>query len=283
VIEKMKKVTKITPFSYMNYRLFLKAYYEHAKKHQRGFSFRSFSKKAGFASPNFLKRVVEGDRSLTTKSAIQVCVGLGLNKQESEFFKNLVAYNQSESSEEKQVFYKKILQSRKFSELKPMMKDQYEYYSSWYNPVVRELIVAKDFDGRLQSICNMIFPKISLKQVEKSVEVLERLGFVKKVAENKWQQSDSLVTAGAQVPSTILYNYHSSCLDVAKYLLFKGDPQRRDVSALTLGVAKERLPQIKKRIQEFRREILEMVSGDTNPDDVVLLSMQLVPLTVKGK
>lgn len=270
---------KIDLFLYMNYRKFLKDFYEHAKLHKRGFSFRSFSKRAGFGSPNFLKRVMEGERSLTEKSVVQVCVGLGLNKQETEFFKNLVAFNQAENNEEKNTYYRQLLQSQKYSKLKPMERDQYEYYSSWYHPVVRELIVSKRFDGQLESICKMIFPKISLKQVQKSVELLERLKFIKKIAEGQWEQSESLVTAGAQVSSVILYNYHSSILDLAKYQLFKGDYKKRDISALTLGVSKERLPQIKKRVQEFRREILQMVAEDTQPEEVVLLAMQLLPLT----
>lgn len=270
---------RINLFTYMNYRKYLKDWYEDAKKHRRGFSFRSFSKRAGFGSPNFLKRVMEGQRNLTDKSITQVAHGLGLNKQETEFFKNLVAFNQAESSKEKNKYYGQLLRSQKYSQLKPMEKDQYDYYSTWYHPVIRELIVSSHFNGSYERLAKQVYPAISTQQAKKSVELLERLNFIKKVDEDRWKQAQSLVTTGSEVFSLVLYNYHQNILELAKHQLFKTSGAKRDMSVLTLGIVKDRLPQLKKKMQEFRRQILEFVSEDTDPDEVVLLAMQLMPVT----
>lgn len=276
---KRKKTSKLDLFQYLNYRQFLKDYYQQAKESKTGFSFRSFSKKAGFGSPNFLKRVMDGDRNLTPESTEQMALGLELNKQETEFFNRLVLYNQADTHDEKDYHYTRLLRSQKLKKLKPMERDQYEYYSTWYHPVVRELIVTDQFNGDLEKLSEKIFPRVTLDQVEKSIELLERLQFIRKNKKGQWEQSDSLVTAGARVSSTILYNYHANVLDLAKHQLFKGDHNKRDISVLTLGVLKERLPQLKAKIQEFRKEVLEMVSDDDNPEEVVLLAMQLMPVT----
>ena len=55
--------------------------------------------------------------------------------------------------------------------------------------------------------------------------------------------------------------------------------ERRDISAMTLGVAKDRLPQIKRAIQQFRQEILKLVSEDHSPEEVVQVNIYMFPVT----
>ena len=59
--------------------------------------------------------------------------------------------------------------------------------------------------------------------------------------------------------------------------------ERRDVSSLTLGVVKSRLPQLKKMVQNFRQEVLKVVSEDENPEEVIQMNIQLFPLTREEK
>ncbi len=278
-----KTTTPINLFEYLDYRKFLKEWYEYHKKNTRGFSFRSFSKAAGFGSPNFLKRVMDGTRNLTASSLQGVMKGIGLNKQESEFFKCLVNFNQSESHEDKNLHYQKIITSQKFSRLKPLQKDQYEFCSTWYHPIIRELVVMEEFDGTPEWLAKTVRPSITPQLAKKSVELLERLQFIKKTGPKKWIQTEPVVTTGHEAISLTSLNYHKNVLDLVKHQLARTYPQERDVSALTLGVKKGRLPQIKKKIQEFRAEILQLVSEDASPEDVVLLSMQLLPVSHKGK
>ena len=96
-----RTASKINLFTYLDYRKFLKDWYTQAKKERSSFSFRVFSKRAGFESPNFFKLVMDGKRNLTAKSLPKFIVGLKLNKQEQEFFQSLVAYTQASTHEEK--------------------------------------------------------------------------------------------------------------------------------------------------------------------------------------
>ncbi|MFH1357318.1 MAG: TIGR02147 family protein [bacterium] len=274
-----QKNTNIDLFNYFDYRQFLKDWYEEQKKNTRGFSFRYFSEKAGFGSPNFLKRVIDGDRNLTESSLKAVINGVGLNKQESDFFTKLVHYNQAETHDEKNTYYHQVITSQKFSQLKPIEKDQYEFCSTWYHPIVRELIVSPDFDGTPEWIAKTVRPSITPGLAQKSIELLERLHFINKQKNGKWLQTDPVVTTGSEAASLISLNYHKNVLDLVKHQLTRTHPMERDVSALTLGVKKGRLTQLKKKIQEFRKDILKMVSEDDAPEEVVLLSMQLLPVS----
>ncbi len=269
----------INLFRYDDYRKFLKDWYNNAKASRGSFSFRTFSKRAGFKSTNIFKLVMDGDRNLTEESLPNFIKGLKLNKQEQEFFRNLVLFNQAKNHVQKDYHYQRLLQSRKFNKLKPIDKRHYEYCSTWYHAVVRELIVSNKFDGTAQWIVDRIRPALTLMQIEKSIDLLERLGFINKTDDGKWKQATPLLSTGSEVSSLILMNYHSNLLDLTKERLSNVLSTDRDISSMTLGVTKESLSVLKKRIQDFRKEIMKYVSTDTNPDNVVQLNIQMYPVT----
>ena len=276
----MRKNSSSVPlFNYLDYRQYLRDWYAKSKKSRASVSFRTFSKRAGFKSTNFFKLVMEGERNLTEESLLKFALGLSLNKQETEFFKNLVHFTQATTHAEKDTHYQQLIRSKKFSQLKPIDKQQYEYYSAWYHPVIRELIVSKNFDGTPTWVSRRLFPSVTEAQVEKSFEILEKLGLVEKTSQGQWKQTSTLLSTGAEVSSLVIMNYHKNLLDLTKEILEKVPSQQRDVSTMTLGVTKERLPQIKRKVQEFRQEILKLVSMDTEPEEVLQLNIQLFPVT----
>lgn len=270
---------KINLFEYRDYRIFLKDWYDKAKETKRSYSYRVFAKKAGFNSSNFLMLVMKGKRNLTEESLKKFIVGLNLNKQEQEFFRNLVFFNQSKTHEDKHFYYQRLVQSKKFSQLKPIEKQQYEYYSAWYHPVVRELVVSGEFDGTPEWIAKRLSPAVTPTQVTKSIELLESLGFIKKVGQNQWEQSSTIVSTGPELTSVVVHNYHKILMDLSKDVMDHLSMTNRDVSSMTLGVVRDRLPELKTRIREFRQEILKLVSDDTKPEEVVQLNIQFYPVT----
>lgn len=274
-----KASAKISVFHYQDYRKFLKDWYLNAKASRGSFSFRTFSKKAGFQSTNFLKLVMDGARNLTEESVAKFALALKLNKQEQEFFRNLVFFNQAKTHEQKNIYYQRLLQSKKYSELKPIEKNQYEYYSAWYHPVIRELAASKTFDGSAESISRQLFPEVTPAQVERSLQLLESLGFIEKIPDGRYRQASSLISTGAEVSSLVVFNYHKLLLSLCGEVLDRAAPSRRDISTMTLGIARGRLAQLKKKIQEFRQEILKLVADDDQPDEVVQLNIQLFPVT----
>ena len=150
--------------------------------------------------------------------------------------------------------FRALLKTRKLKELKPIDQAQYDYYNTWYHTVIRELVVAKDFDGTAEWISERLYPAVSPEQVNKSIELLEKLSLIEKTPDGQWQQVSSLASTGPEVKSLSVFNYHLNLLDLSKYVLDRLPAEQRDVSALTLGVSKKRLPELKEKIQEFRQE-----------------------------
>src|SRR3954468_7248338 len=100
-VQRPARKVDVRVYDFLDYRAYLRAHYEAAKRTQRSFSFRSFAKLAGLRSPNFLKLVIEGERNLGADSVPRFSVALGLEASEAEFFSDLVAFNQATSLADK--------------------------------------------------------------------------------------------------------------------------------------------------------------------------------------
>ena len=96
-------------FEYEDYRVFLGDLYSFYKVDKSYFSYRYFSKKAGFSSPNVLKLVIQGERNLTATSIEKFSRALKLTKSEDEFFAYLVQFNQANTEEERSWFAQKMV------------------------------------------------------------------------------------------------------------------------------------------------------------------------------
>ena len=266
-------------FGYLDYRKFLRDWFAAKKKERQPISYRLFSSRAGFTSPNFLKLVMDGERNLTEKSLAKFLVALKLNKKEEEFFRNLIFYNQAGDHEKKNYYYKRLMQSQNLTNVNLIRKEEYEFYSNWHHLVVRELVVHPRFDGTPEWISQKTNPKISPAQVEGSLVLLEKLGFIKKGEKNKWEQSTPIMSTGPEPKSHMIMEFHKQVLSLTHEMIDRIPPEKRDVSSVSLGISKDKIPLLKEKLREFRQELLKLVSDEKNPEEVVFLNMQLLPVT----
>ena len=265
-------------FDYQDYRAYLSDWFNNSKKSNRAMSFRYFAKKADLQSPNYLKLVMEVKRNLALEGISKFVQGLALNKMESQYFKHMVLYNQSINPDDALAHFQQMTRCQKFSRVRPLEKDQFDLYSEWYHPIIRELITAKGFDGTPQWLVKKINPKVSLSQVEKSLELQVRLGFLKK-ENNTYKQCDAYVTTGGEAMSLILLKYHQQLLRLCADQLPEIDQELRDISTLSIGIDRSRIKELKEKVKLFREDIIKSFTTDQPIDEVYLLNMQLIPVT----
>lgn len=111
-IMKDKTDFSLNVFNYIDYRHFLKDFYDYSKKINKKFSYRYFALKAGFSSSGFLHLVIDGKRNLSRKYIPRFAKAIGFNREERIYFDALVSFNQAEDAESKE-FYGKFLQDLK--------------------------------------------------------------------------------------------------------------------------------------------------------------------------
>ncbi len=266
-------------FAYLDYRKYLRDAREAMQAKDRKASFRAFAKEAGYSSPNFLQLVISGKRNLSPASLPGTIRALGLNKQESEFFANMVAFDQAVGFEEKNFHYQRMLRSRKFAEARPIERGQFEYLDQWYHPAVREMLVHKDYKGDPAWIALRLRPKVTVSQVEKSIQLLGKLGMIKSdPATGKWTQTEIQISTPAEIESLAVANYHRTVLKLAADSIEGFPSHARDLRSVTLGVPSSRYREIKAKIEGLWREILALSETDGAVEEIYQVNMQVFPL-----
>lgn len=269
-------------YDYLDYRAFLRDLFEYNKAENKNFSYRYFSRDAGFASPNFLKLVIDGQRNLTNTSIAKIAKGFRLRKQEREFFENLVFMGQASAHDEKNHYYRKMLSVRSYTDSHRLEKASYDYFSRWYYPAIREIITFDDRRHTPKQIADRLNPKITPKEAEKALELLLGLGLIKKDSTGRWEQSDKIISTGPEVRSLVISNYHREMLKLASDSIENCPSEERDITALTLSINREALADIKARMTSLRRELLELAGNDENSDQVYQINLQVFPLANQG-
>jgi len=265
-------------YKYLDYRVYLKALFEFKKHRYKYFSYRVFSRDAGFSSPNFLKLVIDGHRNLTSTSITKVAKGFKLNKKERDFFEALVFMNQSKTHDERNHYYQKMLSLKGYDRAKRIEKASYEYFSKWYYPAIREIVMLKGRPCKPEQIAEILNPKITWKEAEKALHLLEELGLVKEHPEGHWEQCDKAISTGPEIVSLVIANYHKEMLKLASESLERFPAEERDITALTISVKRKHLMEIKGKIASLRKELLELAVVDTEPDMVYQINFQVFPL-----
>jgi len=158
-------------------------------------------------------------------------------------------------------------------------KASYEYFSRWYFPAIREIIMLGDRRHTPEQIAAMLSPPITPKEAEKALNLLTDLGLIHRKSDGRWEYFDKALKPDPGVKGLVLMNFHKEMLGLAAESLERHAPDERDISSLTVGIKKERMAEIKKKIASLRKELLELACSDESSDQVVHISFQLFPLT----
>lgn len=269
-------------FEYLDYREFLKDYYNAKKEANPAFSLRIFSDKIGFKAKDFISRVMNGDKNLSSQSIPKVASGLRLGKHETEFFIALVKFNQAETTEERNGAFEEmqaVLKVVRFAEKQHLLGHaQYMVYSHWRHLTIRSLIGMYGFDGDYEALARRVHPRITAEEAKASVKLLEDCMLIKKGKNGKYVLTENAITTGDRTSKLALRGFHQDCLKLAADSIDRDPPGTRHISGLTLGISQEGYERIVERINAFRKEIALIAEEDENSDKVFQLQFALFPV-----
>ncbi|MGZ5279446.1 MAG: TIGR02147 family protein [Pseudobdellovibrionaceae bacterium] len=267
--------------NYRDYRKFLEDSYYYKKSQRSGFSFRRFSQLCGISSPNYLQLVMQNKRNLSVALADTVADVLHLSAPEKEYFCALVELDLLPAIEKEKV-QKRLLSSIKCLVAKQMPKEQFRILHEWYHLVIRELVLLPDFQNNGEWISEKLRRLISPQHADESLSLLLRTGFLKHI-DSKYIQTDPVIETTDGFHELAVLKMHSETLK--NWLLFINDTHRdqRELGILTIPIANSKIPEFKRRIQNFQDEIIGWLQDETNPDQVVQLGTYLIPISKTGK
>jgi uncharacterized protein (TIGR02147 family) len=273
----------VNVFAFRDYRAALRALYAHKKAHEYGFSHRAFSRRAGLKSTNFLKLVMDGERNLSSAVAPRFAAALGLTGNAAEFFCELVQYNQAATVRERSLAHERMLRLQPQRAVRELDAQQSAYHAHWYVPAIRELAARADFRADPSWIARVLEPGITSAQASKALAVLTSLGLLRADDAGNLRPVDEHVSTGLAPLGHHVAAYHRAMLERASEALDLFPREEREIASLTLCIDESRLPELKTRMQKFRRELMHFAEQGGDRKRVVQVNFQLFPLSKKEK
>ncbi|MFT5356609.1 MAG: hypothetical protein ACI9KE_003834 [Polyangiales bacterium] len=266
-------------FEYLDYRKLLTDFYQTKKSEKRGFSFRSFSRRAGLRSPNHLKRVMDGQRNLSADSTSRYVTAMGLDGEKAEYFAQLVRFNQARTHSERERSYDQLRAFRGYQRAQTVDHHFAEYHSSWFVPVIREMALRKDFRAEPEWIASRLRPAIEVGDAKRALKVLVQLGLLVVDEDGGASLNQTVLTTGEQTRGLHMRLYHQTVLERAAASMELIPADERYLSALTFCTSAGGFERIRQRVQQFRQELVGILAEEDDGDEVLHLGIQLFPMS----
>lgn len=270
-----------TIFSYINYRLFLKDYYEENKERSKYFSYRYFSTKAGINSPSFLKQVIESRRNLTIVTLEKFLTALRFTDKEAAFFRHLVFFNQAKSAREKQQHYTMMLSMMQSVREQRLTALQHEYYNHWFVPVIREIVTLVDFRGNYKDLAAAVSPPVTVREARFAVKLLKDLKLIELSPNGTFRQTAAAIISDSSVGRMAVRSFNREMLKKAETALDETAVEERQIYGITVGISNECYNVLVAEMAAFRDRVVSIVNNDKCSDRVYQMQMQLFPLSRK--
>lgn len=266
-------------YDYVDYRLFLKDFYEESKKANPFFSYKCFADRAGFKTKTFLHRVIRGERALVKSRIFQVATAMKLSKSEIEYFENLVLFTEAKNAGEKEFYFDKMQTNSRRNPVCEIRQNQYHYFSKWYHVVVRELITMNKWKDDYSWLARHVYPRITVPQAKRAVKLLHELGLIKKTSSGYYCQTDTFIKSKDEAGQIGVRVFQKKAMELAQSALDEIPPDQRDISTLTLGVSEEQFTKLKKELRNFRARLLSLCDSQKKLDRVYQLNLAFFPVS----
>lgn len=261
---------------YTNFRKFMRDFYEE-KKLRHAFSWREFSKSAGFSSSSYMKVVCDGKSKLSKVGVERTGQAMGLVGFEMDYFRAMVKFGQEETDAKKKAAFEEMRAIAKMHKVRVINSDLFDFYESWQNPTLRELapMMPGATPGELaKKCCN----EISAEEVKNSLNFLAKNDFLKKIGDNTFEQTAKSIVGNPESTQLALRDMHREMAGLAAASL---DLPRneRNFTGVTMGISKDSYERIVKVMNDCLRQVVAIANEDTNIDQVYRMNLQLFPLT----
>lgn len=274
-----KKVTDSSLiFDFLDYRDFLKHYYEERKKKFPLFSYQMFGQKLNI-SASHLFYVLEKKRHLPVRCAPATKKYLELTGRASQYFDLLLAASRTKKLSERDALMNKAFQLKDIQR-RSLEKDELTYLRQWWTVAIRSFLQINQGKLDYKGIANSLHPQITQEQVKESIELLKKLGMIVNIAHGRVRLAEAHLTVhGSAEKSKAIREFQSQVMTLAKNSLEEIDPKERDISTLTMAIDEDCFEDIKCMLQEFRRQIQIRIEEVPVPSRVMQLNLSLFPVS----
>lgn len=260
------------PFLYFDFRLWFRDFLvDH--------SYSQVIVALGLKSKGHITQILQGKRNATPMVAEKIADLADLQGRPRLFLLALVEFTQAKTHDEKKQCLDRMILLQN-SDGRVLSAHHYDLCKQWYYPVVRELVRIVPVHDNYQQLARMVSPPISERAAETAIKDLERMGLIVRVGKKGYAQTDAILTFGEGWKSVAVREFQMQALDLQKKAFDQFVPEERELSNATVCMSRERAALVKKRLQLFRKELMELVRSDPkDPEQVFQLNIGFFPMS----
>lgn len=258
----------------------MRDFYEERKRSSL-FSWREFSKLAGFTSPNYIQLVCEGKSRLSKTGVEKVATAMGLAGSDRDYFLAMERFGDAKNDAKKIQAFNEMQEIAKENRLRVVDGEAFKYFESWVNPVMRELAPIKPGAKPLELARNC-YPVVSATEVRQSLDFMVHANFLKKIGEDTYVQTEKIVTGSSEAIPLALRSMNRQMSKFATDAIDDIPPEIRHTAGVTLGLSDATYKWLVQKLETLRQQVVAIAAKEKDYDKVYRLNLQLFPLT-KGK
>jgi uncharacterized protein (TIGR02147 family) len=267
-------------FAYNNFREYLADFYAYRSEIDPKFTKAFICKQLGLPnSRSYFADVLNGKPVSPLKVPLFIKL-LQLSKEEAQFFRILVSYNQAtDDLDERELLFEQLISLNRTPKAVITPKE-YAYYKDWYHSVIRAVLNIIDIhkDKVDKKLSSLIFPPVTEAQAKSSVSLLLELGLIEENSSGFLKPTKKTITTGPLVKDELIRQYQLKSLEIARQAIIKNKEQPIRVITKMISVSEEGYKRIEKRLEKFNAEINSIVHKDEKiPDRVYQFDMVLFP------
>ena len=258
----------------------MRDFYEERKRSSL-FSWREFSKLAGFTSPNYIQLVCEGKSRLSKTGVEKIATAMELAGSDRDYFLAMERFGDAKSDAKKIQAFNEMQEIATENRLRVVDGEAFKYFESWVNPVMRELAPIMPGAKPLELARNC-YPVVSATEVRQALDFMVHADFLKKIGEDTYVQTEKVVTGSSEAIPLALRSMNRQMSKFATDAIDDIPPEKRHAAGVTLGMSEETYKWLVQKLETLRQQVVAMAAKEKDYDKVYRLNLQLFPLT-KGK
>ena len=264
-------------YEYADFRKYLEEYQAKRQAVDKGFSRAGICKLLGLPNTrSYFTSILKGKPVSKTfvDRFIQV---LELDKEEAQYFRVLVQFNQAEHEGEREMLFDQLIALNRTPK-KFIDEKAYAYYKDWIHSAVRAMLDVVDIQDDPAALARRLVPQASAKKVKESLALLSGLGLIAKNERGMWKATDKSITAGAYVQHELVKQYQLQSFELGKRAVLAPSGGPQNMSTLTLSLSARMRDKLFQKVQKFKSEVRSMVHKDADPAACLYqLNIQLFP------
>lgn len=261
--------------NFVDYREFLRAWYDFQKSVNPQFSYAIWANKSGFKSRSFIRLVMLGKRTLGVDSIPLVLKSIGLHGEDSKYFTNLVHYAHSSNFESRDHYFNEILKLSKGTG--SLVKDSYRFLAQPKTTRVHLLINLKGFKASAEAIATSL--DLSITEVKEILENLVQLGLAHHDQDHlAWKGTIKNIKLPDELGNLALQSFHSHSLKEAQSAIQLA-PSTRHYESLIFFLDASQYAEATKELKQFSDYMARkyQTASESHSSKIYQINLNLIP------